>query len=84
MAHNDIFRSLMNVRRGESVSTLFVQHHVNNLDIVLRKCYYSLMTRVVNSNNLIITALVNSQVRVYSNLWHRWGLALGQDLVEVV
>ena len=82
VAHNDIFRSLMNVLREESASTLFAQHHVNNLDVVLRKCYYSLMCRVNSSDNIIVSALVNSQVKVHSRLWHRWGLALGRDMVE--
>ena len=82
VAHNDIFRSLLNVPRGESATTLFAQHHVNNLDVVLRKCYYSLMCRVTSSDNIIVSSLVNSQVKVHSRLWHRWSLALGRDMVE--
>ena len=82
VSHNDIFRALLNVQRGESVSALFVQHQVNNLDSVLRTCYYSLMTRVKSSENLIVSSLVNSGVRTHSRLWHRWGVALGRDMVE--
>ena len=82
VSHNDIFRSLLNVRRDESASTLFVQHNVNNLDSVLRACYFSLMTRVRSSANSIISALVRSEVRLHSCLWHRWSVALGTDLVE--
>lgn len=84
IAHNDIFRSLLNVPRWESASMLFVEHHVNNLDCIVRKSYYSLMTRVLNSSNPLISSLVRSDVRTHSRLWHRWGIALGRDLVDTM
>ena len=68
VSHNDIFRSLLNVRRDESASTLFVQHNVNNLDSVIRCCYFSLMTRVRSSANPIISALVRS--KPWKLPWH--------------
>ena len=82
VAHNDILRTLLNVQRDDSISALFVQHQVNNLDSVLRTCYYSLMCRVLNSENVIISSLVHSGARTHSRLWHRWGVALGRDMVE--
>ena len=82
ISHNDIFRSLLNIPRWESASTLFAEHHVNNLDSIVRKGYHSLMTRVVNSSNSLISSLARSEVRIHSRLWQRWGLTLGKDLVE--
>ena len=82
ISHNDIFRSLLNVPRWASASRLFVEHHVNNLDSLIRNNYYSIMTRVVNSVNPIVSSLVNSDVRIHSCMWRRWGLALGRDLVD--
>ena len=82
VSHNDIFRSLLLVPRWESASMLFVEHNVSNLDTVIRHCYHSLMTRVMNSTNPIIESLVQSGGRRHSRLWHRWGVALGRDLVD--
>ena len=82
VSHNDIFRSLLNVNRGESASTLFVQHQVNNIDVVMRVCYMSLLRRVLSSENKLVASLVRSEVRIHSRLWHRWGVALGRDIVE--
>ena len=84
VSHNDIFRSLLNVPRWESATTLFTTNHVDNLDCVIRKSYYSLMTRVRCSTNPIVASLVRCEARVYSSLWHHWGLALGRDLLEVL
>ena len=53
---NDIFRLLLNVRRDESASILFVQHNICNLDSVIRRCYFSLLTRVRSSANPILAA----------------------------
>ena len=82
VAHNDIFRSLLNTPRYESASTLFAAHQVNNLDSVLRTNYYSLIRRVKGSTNRIIVALRTSEARLHSRLWHRWSVALGRDMVE--
>ena len=83
VSHNDIFRSLFLVPRYESASTLFASHNVRNLDAVLRANYYSLMCRVTNSSNSIVQALVTSEARLRSRIWHSWGVALGQDMAEV-
>ena len=84
ISHNDIFRSLLNVPRWDSATMQFTANQVDNLYCVIRKSYYSLMTRVRRSMNPIISSLVRSEARVYSSLWHRLGLALGRDLLEVI
>ena len=83
VSHNDIFRSLFHVPRYESASTLFASHNVHNLDAVLRSSYYSLMCRVTNSPNVIVQALVTSEARLRSRIWHSWGVSLGRDMAEV-
>ena len=80
VSHNDIFRSLLNVPRYESASTLFVTHNVRNLDSMVRGSYYSLMCRVKSSVNTIISNLITSEARIHSRLWHRWSVALGRDM----
>ena len=79
VAHNDIFRNLMNVHRSESASQLFANQNVNNLDVICRNAMYSLMQRLLGSSNAIVQEICNSQVRVHSKIWKRWAVALGVD-----
>ena len=79
VAHNDIFRTLMNVPRYESASSLFVKHGAMNLDAIARNSMYSLMERLLSSANSLIVALCNSEVRTHSKIWKRWAVALGVE-----
>ena len=84
IAHNDIFRSLLNVNRWESASSLFVSNHTNNLDVICRNSMYNLMERLLGSNNTIIEALCNSDVRIHSKIWKRWAVALGVEWESIL
>ena len=77
VAHNDVFRTLMNVPRMASASTLFVNHATKNLDAIMRTAMHSLMSRLLRSSNTLVRAAVRSEVRVHSRIWQRWGVALG-------
>ena len=81
VAHNDIFRLVLNERRGpnHSISRLFVQHNVNNLDSIIRVAVYSLMQRILSSENQLVVSLREGSARIHSRLWHRWGMVLRQD-----
>ena len=84
VAHNDIFRTLLNVRRSESASTLFVENRTNNLDAIRRIAMNSLMTRLLNSSNSIVDILCNSAVRVHSKIWKSWAVALGVEWDQIL
>ena len=77
VSHNDIFRALMGTPRYESASQLFVQHDVPNLDVVVRKTMYSLMTRLESSENSLIRAVLNSEVRIHSAIWNKMKAMVG-------
>ena len=77
VAHNDIWRSMLNVPRYESASTLFVAHAVNNLDALLRYNMTSFINRVKNSPNSIVTAVSNGDCRMHSNIWKHFNIKLG-------
>ena len=79
VAHNDIFRTLMNVPRFHSASALFAANSTNNLDAIVRNSMYSLIRRLLSSNNVIVQAVCRSGVRVHSRMWQRWSQALGVD-----
>ena len=84
IAHNDIFRPLLNVKRSESASSLFLSNHTNNLDVICRNSMYNLMERLIGSNNTIIEALCNSDVRIHSKIWKRWAVALGVEWESIL
>ena len=81
VAHNNVYRILLNVRRGpnHSISALFVQNRVNNLEAIIRVAVNSLVKRVLSSGNTLVRALHESSARVHSALWHRWGIVLRRD-----
>ena len=79
VAHNDIFRTLMNVHRSESATKLFAEHNVSNLDVISRNCMFSLMQRLLCSSNVIVKEMCGSNVRLHSKIWKRWSIALGVD-----
>ena len=79
VAHNDIFRNLMNVPRYHSASELSARERTCNLDAIVRNCMYSLIRRLLNSKNTIVQAVCRSGVRVHSRMWQRWSKTLGVD-----
>ena len=84
VAHNDIFRMLMQVPRYESASTLFAQHNTPNLDALSRNAMFSLMNRLLDSSNEIIKAICSSQIRIHSNIWKRWAVGLGTEWEQIM
>ena len=71
-AHNKIFKSLMRVRRDASASALFVQHEVDNFNVLMRKISFSLMQRVMGSNNKIVSTIGHSLFFYTSCLYQSW------------
>ena len=77
VAHNDIFRSLLKVQRSESASALFASNNVFNLDVINRNSMYSLIERLLSSENKFVYNICNSEVKTHSKIWKRWSVALG-------
>ena len=69
VAHNSIFRSLMNQARNVSISAYFVTCYVNNFNNLLRSNAYSFFNRVVRSNNTLVKAVSAEGCRLHSNIW---------------
>ena len=60
VAYNDMFRSLFNIRRGESISSIFVLNRIDSFDVIMRKAIYSFKQRLFNMSNCIIDTIINS------------------------
>ena len=51
IADNNAYRIVMNYRRRNNSSLMFLNDYVNNLTVKLRKSYYSLYKRIQLSYN---------------------------------
>ena len=73
VAYNDVFRMLFNVRRGVSVSALYVQIGLDCFSVLMRKFTYSLYQRLLKSTNALIVNITQSGfLRYHSNLVEKW------------
>ena len=76
VTYNNIMRRLLNYPRFHSASLMFVSVNVKSFPELRRSTMGSLHARLTLSSNRVIEMLCNSDVRVLSALWQRWG----QDL----
>ena len=60
VAYNNVFRSLMHVKRGESISQIYVSNNVHGCRALERKLSYSFYTRVMISSNSLLVNLLSS------------------------
>ena len=81
VAHNDVFRSLLNMPRYTSASSLFVMKNIDNLDVMMRKNMFSLENRMLRSMNSIVKAVMNSESRMHSCIWNNFDLKLRVSMV---
>ena len=72
VAHNTMFKILMGAEKRSSASGLFVSFNVPNFKIIQRKMVFSLYTRVLSSQNLLVSTLVNSVHFSQSFLYKKW------------
>ena len=61
----DVFTSMLNIQRGISVSSIYVENNVNSFKTLLRKAAYNFRVRLTRSGNWYINVMVSS-VFVYS------------------
>ncbi len=77
VAFNDIYRMLFNVKRGESISAIYVQNNVDSFKVLLRKAAYRFRMRLLDSNNYYVK-LITTSVYFYfqSSFTHLWSKIL--------
>ena len=74
VSHNDILRRSMDVPRYYSARTMFVNSHLDNIDVLIRKQCNGFKNRLQCSDNRIINAIVNSYPFKMSKLYVRWSM----------
>ena len=70
--YNNILRQMLNVRSWESASQMFVSNHLRGFQAQRRCACYSLMSRVLNSENGLVKLVINSDARALSHTWNMW------------
>ena len=73
VAYNNVFRYLMKVKGQCSISNLFLVNNVDHCKVLFRKAIFSLLSRVLNSDNILIQTIARSQFfLLQSDLYVRW------------
>ena len=70
VAYNDAFRQ--HEPRWCSASRLFVFHNVSLFSAIIRKLVYSLLCFIRDCNNLLVCAMLHSDICLQSSLFERW------------
>ena len=60
VAYNDVCRKLFRIRRGVSISAIFVSNSINSFRALRRKLVYSFMTRIYASDNILVQTIIKS------------------------
>ena len=68
VAYNDAFRQLLHEPRWCSASRV---HNVSSFSAIIRKLVYSLLCSLRDSNNLLVCAMLHSNICLQSSLFER-------------
>lgn len=60
VAFNDVFRHLFTIKRGSSISCIFVQNNIDSFFTLLRKSAFNFRNRLMKSENAIINTITSS------------------------
>lgn len=72
VAYNDSFRLIFNYKRRSSASKMFADYRTNDFHAMLRVAAFSMLNRLANSDNSIISSIVNSKVFTQSSISKSW------------
>jgi len=72
VAYNDSFRLLMGYSRRCSASKMFAENNVNDFNAMRRVAAYSMLNRLALTENVILSAIVNSKVFTSSSTSKVW------------
>ena len=88
--YNDVYMWLFKIRRGVSISAIFVSKGIDSFNVLRRKLIYSFMQRIHTSENPLIQYCTEEQVqRVCGKLWmdkstiHETWVEAGHELLYV-
>ena len=69
VVNNNSLRRSMKLPWLNNASEVFVNLNIRSFDEMLRIFTFGFMSRVIVSNNVLISSTFNSPCRLYSNIW---------------
>ena len=60
VAYNNVFRKLMGIKLGDSISQEYVRYNVCGFDALMRKSMFSMYQRTITSDNALVCSIVSS------------------------
>ena len=60
VAYNNVFRTLMGIKRGDSISHAFVASNVQGFKSLVRKCISGFYLRIMDSTNALVKSVISS------------------------
>ena len=60
VAFNDVYRKLFNIKRGASISAIYVINNLDGFRTVMRKASFSFRNRIFESDNKYVQLITNS------------------------
>ena len=80
-AYNNIFRSLMGIKRGDSISAAYVATNVDSFQTRIRKAVFRFSKRLNESQNVLVKTILGSTYFIYgSTMFKSWKNCLYQNL----
>ena len=72
MRGRGLIKRLLNLPKYNSVSEMFVYLNIPSFGELLRKFAFSVKSRIMNSDNLLINGIVRSATPLFSKIWAWW------------
>ena len=83
VTYNNSLRRFMRLPWRNSASEMFVNLNIRSFDEMLIIFTFGFMSRVIVSNNVLISNIYNSPCRLYSNIWSWWDSLLHINRVNL-
>ncbi len=81
VAYNNIYRKLLGYSRMDSASMMFVTHHLDNFDTMIRKAMYNFTKRISSSTNSIIQCLSTNIALRAGPFWQNGAICFITDFI---
>ena len=65
-------RHLFHIRRGESISMIYVENGINSFNVLMRKYVFAFRERLLSSENVLLNTIVESIYFRSSFLFIKW------------
>ena len=77
ITYNIILRRLLALSKHNSASEMFVNLNIPSFEELLRKYVYSFQSRLIISDNNLLSGIFNSTTPLYYPIWDWWHTTLG-------